>query len=1744
MIPLFLHNLELIFFWLLAASWQASVLALIVLAVQTVLRGRLNPRWRYALWLLVVLRLVMPALPESALSLFQFAPTPSPVLLTPVTEPLFAPAAPISPAVATPLTEPSSPLTLYSLLAMGWLAGAVILLILTWEANRRFARQMTRSPEITDPALLDLFLAAKAELEVRRPIRLVENGQVQSPAIMGLFSPTLLLPGGVRDRFDATELRLIFLHELAHLKRGDVIVQGLIALLQILHWFNPVLWYAFRRMRIDREPATDALVLSRAGEAEKERYGLMLIKLLEHFNQRHSLPTLVGILEDKDQFKRRFSLIAKFTRGAYGWSLLGILLIGILSVACLTKSKSIASPSDTKALAKISSEQAKPNGQQLIDAAGREDIPEMTRLLNLGTDVNYREKDGWTPITRAVESNKAGSVKFLLAHGADSTHGLNDNDQTLLFNVRSPEVAEILIQHGVDVNARSKSGETALDRLCMFAEKPAEVARVLLKHGADPNARDNYGSTPLMFASDGATVDLLIDHGADIKAKNKYGVGVLHNPRGDASRLQALIRHGAPFDPKTDGPTLMMEAAWFDHVDVIAYLLSLGVDPNQKGTWNEKADMYFTPLQQSVISGHLDAAKFLLEHGAKFVPHLFNGKPGPDEMVNALYNRRKDIVRLFWEHGMRSISELTYAISQGEPVGAVQKLLDGGIPPDPPQDKFMSPLALAAELGQLDVVTLLVQRGAKINGHVAPSVTPIDQAAMEGQDEVVDYLLRQGAQVDYQALYNAIWNSYPGPDQRSKDHFERTAKLLIDAGALKTTTSEQNGQILVGAIDTRDPGGNTTVLKMLLEAGLSPESPMPYLKNGEKPNSVIGYYRDFYRKNKDDPSNGPFAAMIKPFLDMLEAADKSATPKADAGTNATDANAQMPQAVQKGDAATVQKLIDQGADPKAIDKYGRTLLFDAGSPEVAEILIAHGVDPNARDQGGHVALFNLCQNGSKDVTATATVRVLLDHGADFDPKGQSGATALGFAAASNDVKLMKFLMDRGVSPNAHGAENQDSPLGMAAFRSPEAVKLLLERGADPEGYSHEGMSPLAAAIMFNKTENANLLRAAGAHDVGDLSAAVAAGDNAKVAALLHDGANVNETDRAGNTPLLYAVRRGQVDMAKLLLAHGANINQFSFGGLTPTDSLDEEANSGRPDQAQLDWGVSQEEGQRRLAAFKALFLNYPPDPNYRDSRGRTALHQAAFSGNVFLPMGDKAHPVDPNIRDHDGNTPLLLAALSPHVKYTVDRSSNSQAYIVNRLLKAGAKLDLVMANGKTVGEMAMAAAVKANNPQLISVLHDAGVAEPASPPESPDQGAGTNATNAVQAPTLNVPKFTLSLPPSTTTNTEGSISQPRSPIHITPTVPLPPNPNNGVYYGSVTVVTVSGPMATPVNGGDKDTNAINTVGNPALAQALIAAIKQDDLAEVERLLKQGAKLSESDVLVVAATKNQKLVQLLRQYKSLPISDLAWAVLENRSEDEIVEIEEKEAEEAKEKIGLPLELPDSILIPTLFHPNAVLISRGDKLSILEFQLPLHEIGDLSIFDDSTVPLPVAALMGDLPTVELLLQNGVNPNALPWTNWSNPWLSVSPLSLAALAGHDDVVVYLLQHGAKAHFNDIACVMQGWPSASRSQETRENTVKLMIATGALKNITEEQTAFLFESSFRSPEWNLSIVKLLLDAGLNPNARSADPGKTVIDLTKERIDQEAKYSPEWETKYHFQRNTKPLLELLENAASNANVR
>jgi beta-lactamase regulating signal transducer with metallopeptidase domain len=296
---------------------------------------------------------------------------------------------------------------------------------------------------------------------------------------------------------------------------------------------------------------------------------------------------------------------------------------------------------------------------------------------------------------------------------------------------------------------------------------------------------------------------------------------------------------------------------------------------------------------------------------------------------------------------------------------------------------------------------------------------------------------------------------------------------------------------------------------------------------------------------------------------------------------------------------------------------------------------------------------------------------------------------------------------------------------------------LLERGVNPSGDPRDGSTPLAMAIEQARPKNEELLRRAGAHDVSELTSAAAYGDVGKVDELLEKGANADDGDTAGRSPLSYAIRRGQVETAKALVAHGASLNKFDSQGLSPWGELQFMSDffKENPDLVQLNWHVSLQEAQIRLTAFQQLFARDFAGPNYRDSQGRTALHLMALAGNPMVAFfaGNNKHRANPNIQDNDGNTPLLLAALSPRAEDLAPKVStvedarnpnqpkewNAEAYVADNLIKAGARLDLVVRNGKTVGELALAAAVKANNAQLISVLQAAGAKLPVDSPPVP-----------------------------------------------------------------------------------------------------------------------------------------------------------------------------------------------------------------------------------------------------------------------------------------------------------------------------------------------------------------------------------------------------------------------------------------
>jgi bla regulator protein BlaR1 len=328
--------------WLWRASWQATVLVVLVLLMQWLLRRHLSPRWRHALWLLVVIRLALPWTPESGVSLFNWfhAPGPLPSPSSSHTQPRAAAeesASDFSLAAEAGIEARTS--HWQHRLAGLWLAGVVVIPVCLFITSRRLGASIRRQRPVTATPVLTLLEDCKQEMGVWTPLTLIETSAVACPSLHGFVRPRLLLPAGFSQSFSLAELRYVFLHELSHVKRGDILLNWLTTGLLILHWFNPLVWFAFRRMQADRELACDALALAHTGDAENQSYGQTIIKLLETFCRPARSPGMVGILENKNQMKRRISMIAKFKR-TNRWPVAAMAAFAGLAVITLTDARS------------------------------------------------------------------------------------------------------------------------------------------------------------------------------------------------------------------------------------------------------------------------------------------------------------------------------------------------------------------------------------------------------------------------------------------------------------------------------------------------------------------------------------------------------------------------------------------------------------------------------------------------------------------------------------------------------------------------------------------------------------------------------------------------------------------------------------------------------------------------------------------------------------------------------------------------------------------------------------------------------------------------------------------------------------------------------------------------------------------------------------------------------------------------------------------------------------------------------------------------------------------------------------------------------------------------------------------------------------------------------------------------------------------------------------------------------------
>src|SRR5439155_1061932 len=157
--------------------------------------------------------------------------------------------------------------------------------------------------------LLDL---TRRSIKFSRCVRLRFTQRAMSPAVCGLFRPVILLPQSLVERLTTSQLRAVLLHELAHLRRGDVWVNCAQALLQIFYWWHPLLWLANARIRRVREEAVDdAVMLALADDGEAYAPTLLEVAKLA-FNRPLVSLGLVGILESRSALRQSIERLVDF----------------------------------------------------------------------------------------------------------------------------------------------------------------------------------------------------------------------------------------------------------------------------------------------------------------------------------------------------------------------------------------------------------------------------------------------------------------------------------------------------------------------------------------------------------------------------------------------------------------------------------------------------------------------------------------------------------------------------------------------------------------------------------------------------------------------------------------------------------------------------------------------------------------------------------------------------------------------------------------------------------------------------------------------------------------------------------------------------------------------------------------------------------------------------------------------------------------------------------------------------------------------------------------------------------------------------------------------------------------------------------------------------------------------------------------------------------------------------------------
>ena len=341
---------------------QTAILVVVLYTIDLLLRKRIRAVFRYCVWLLVLVKLILPptlSLPTgigywasdhvpSSLSVsgrsfdlpgFEFAgelPERSHVGPSEGT----AEAGPPVAAIKAPLPD----LTWKAILFILWLMGVIAFLALLVQ-RARFVRGLIAASTPANAEFVGVLEECRRQIGVRLKTSLRISETISSPAVCGFFRPIIMIPAALVGKLAPEGLRAILIHELAHIKRADLWANSIQTFLQVVYFYNPFVWFANSMIRKICEEAVDETVLVTLGGRAKD-YSNTLIDIGEMAFWKADLGLrLIGVAESKKalQWRIKHMLTRPIPKSAKigAFSTIAILLIAavLLPMARAERSK-------------------------------------------------------------------------------------------------------------------------------------------------------------------------------------------------------------------------------------------------------------------------------------------------------------------------------------------------------------------------------------------------------------------------------------------------------------------------------------------------------------------------------------------------------------------------------------------------------------------------------------------------------------------------------------------------------------------------------------------------------------------------------------------------------------------------------------------------------------------------------------------------------------------------------------------------------------------------------------------------------------------------------------------------------------------------------------------------------------------------------------------------------------------------------------------------------------------------------------------------------------------------------------------------------------------------------------------------------------------------------------------------------------------------------------------------------------